>query len=149
MEIYNIFVTKMKHLLTLLLFISTSVMAEKFNLVCEVKKELFFDDYAPVSSDDILGVIVHDDFIKVNDFIFNNKNTEINGKIISSFYTKNQQTISFQFHAIHNIDDNNDLRNASYDGEIDRLTGKISYRLITASLRTHYSGYCKKSEKAF
>ena len=44
MEIYNIFVTKMKHLLTLLLFISTSVMAESFLCISDAAGGATYDE---------------------------------------------------------------------------------------------------------
>jgi len=80
----------MKHLLTLLLFISTSVMAESFYLICEGKTESVINENGYIR-DEIISAEVGDDYIIFDGHEFKN----ITDSGYWTGYEKKQSEIKF------------------------------------------------------
>ena len=147
----------MKHLLTLLLFISTSVMGENFRLVCEGSEKTFFDsNYPTMVVDKVIDIEVTDDFIKVeNRLIDNHISSDNTRKKLGRFFTNSYKktTDLIEFSSSHSkVDD--DRSGSSYVGTINRLTAEItitsggSFARLRNSMHI-FTGTCKKTERAF
>lgn len=128
----------MKHLLTLLLFISTSVMAESFYLICEGKTESAINGNSYIR-DEIISAEVGDDYIIFDGLEF--KNITDNGYWTG--YEKKQSEIRFFTKGeVLNL-----------NGTIDRLTGEVfwsSWNETGREVNTRdFKGFCRKTDKKF
>ena len=124
----------MKHLLTLLLFISTSVMAESFYLVCEGKTTSYVDGAKSVN-ESLITAEVTDAHIMFNNFLYRDQTDKYGWNM----YSIGESEIKF---GIVQTD-------FSSSGSINRISGEVEwFNGIGKNTRT-FRGMCKKTDKAF
>jgi len=129
----------MKHLLTLLLFISTSVMGETTYLICDGIEQTRNND----SVDEIaksIGIEVSDKYMTYQGIRFPHETIKM------SIYEKKQNRIDFSL-----LEFAGETASRSALGFIDRISGQVYFEdnWFLSHTSIYFDGICKKGKKAF